>query len=146
MRTANSICPLEPHATVTSRCRCGGGHDWAGRALCEGIVIDLSGMNGVSLDPDNRAARISGGARASDVLAVTDPLRVAAVTGSVGTVGMQSDAHDRGACRQGDGSYSRRHAAKGNLALLRLNVAVLHPGAPLGASSMSTVESTDANP
>ena len=23
----------------------GGGHDWAGRALCEGLVIDLSGMN-----------------------------------------------------------------------------------------------------
>ena len=23
----------------------GGGHDWAGRALCDGIVIDLSGMN-----------------------------------------------------------------------------------------------------
>ena len=22
----------------------GGGHDWAGRALCEGVVIDLSGM------------------------------------------------------------------------------------------------------
>src|SRR5262249_27392872 len=25
----------------------GGGHDWAGRALCEGIVIDLSGMRNV---------------------------------------------------------------------------------------------------
>src|SRR6516162_866436 len=36
----------------------------------------------------NRAARISGGARASDVLAVTDPLGLAAVTGSCGAVGM----------------------------------------------------------
>ena len=66
----------------------GGGHDWAGRALCDGIVIDLSGMNGVVVASDNRTARISGGARASDVLAVTDPLRVAAVAGSFGAVGM----------------------------------------------------------
>jgi FAD/FMN-containing dehydrogenase len=66
----------------------GGGHDWAGRALCDGIVIDLSGMNGVLVASDNRAARIAGGARASDVLAVTDPLRVAAVAGSFGAVGM----------------------------------------------------------
>src|SRR6516162_326601 len=57
----------------------GGGHDWAGRALCAGIVIDLSGMNGVSVDADNRSAIISGGARAADVAAVTDPLHVAAV-------------------------------------------------------------------
>ena len=66
----------------------GGGHDWAGRALCDGLVIDLRGMNGVVVDPDHRSARISGGARAADVLAMTDPLRVAAVAGSVGAVGM----------------------------------------------------------
>jgi FAD/FMN-containing dehydrogenase len=66
----------------------GGGHDWAGRALCDGIVIDLSGMNGVVVGPDNRAARISGGARGSDVVAVTDPLGLAPVAGSFGGVGM----------------------------------------------------------
>jgi FAD/FMN-containing dehydrogenase len=66
----------------------GGGHDWAGRALCEGIVIDLSGMNSVVVASDNRTAQISGGARASDVLALTDPLRVAAVAGAFGAVGM----------------------------------------------------------
>jgi FAD/FMN-containing dehydrogenase len=66
----------------------GGGHDWAGRALCDGIVIDLSGMRDVVVHPGNRTAQISGGARASDVLAVTDPLGLAAVTGSCGTVGM----------------------------------------------------------
>jgi hypothetical protein len=45
-------------------------------------------MNGVIVNSDNRAARISGGARASDVLAETDPLGVAAVAGAVGAVGM----------------------------------------------------------
>jgi FAD/FMN-containing dehydrogenase len=66
----------------------GGGHDWAGRALCDGIVIDLTAMNDVTLSPDYRAARISGGARASDVLAVTDPRGLAVVTGSCSSVGM----------------------------------------------------------
>lgn len=66
----------------------GGGHDWACRALCDGVVVDLSGMNAVSVDSGERAARISGGARAADVIAQTDPLGLVAVTGSVGAVGM----------------------------------------------------------
>ena len=40
----------------------GGGHDWAGRALCDGLVIDLSGMNNVVIDRQNRVATILGGA------------------------------------------------------------------------------------
>jgi len=66
----------------------GGGHDWAGRALCDGLVLDLSDMRDVMVSPDRRSARISGGARASDVLAVTDPLGLAPVTGSCSAVGM----------------------------------------------------------
>jgi FAD/FMN-containing dehydrogenase len=66
----------------------GGGHDWAGRALCEGLVIDMSGMNGATVDSVERSARVAGGARASDVLTVTDPLGLAAVTGSCSPVGM----------------------------------------------------------
>jgi FAD/FMN-containing dehydrogenase len=66
----------------------GGGHDWPGRALCDGLVVDLSGMRDVVISRDRRSARILGGARASDVLAVTDPLGLAAVTGSRGAVGM----------------------------------------------------------
>ena len=66
----------------------GGGHHSAGLALCAGIVIDLSGMNGVSVNTDHRSAIISGGARAADVAAVTDPLHVAAVTGTCSAVGM----------------------------------------------------------
>jgi FAD/FMN-containing dehydrogenase len=66
----------------------GGGHHWACLALCAGIVIDLSGMNGVSVAADHRSAIISGGARAADVAAVTDPLHVAVVTGTCSAVGM----------------------------------------------------------
>ncbi|MGY4368675.1 hypothetical protein ACVW1A_004740 [Bradyrhizobium sp. LB1.3] len=66
----------------------GGGHDWAGRALCGGVAIDLPAMNDVTLSPDNRSARISGGARAWDAFAVTDPRGLAVVTGSCSSVGM----------------------------------------------------------
>ena len=66
----------------------GGGHDWTGRDLCDGLVIDLSGMRDVAVGRDRRSARILGGARASDVLAMTDPLGFAAVTGWCGAVGM----------------------------------------------------------
>ncbi len=65
----------------------GGGHDWADRALCDGLVIDLGRMKDVLVGPD-ATARIAGGARASDVAERTDPLGLAAVTGSVGAVGM----------------------------------------------------------
>ncbi|MEY9157998.1 FAD-binding oxidoreductase [Bradyrhizobium japonicum] len=64
----------------------GGGHDWAGRALCDGIVLDLGGMRDVVVEAD--IAWVSGGSRASDLLAATDPLGLAAVTGSCSTVGM----------------------------------------------------------
>ena len=66
----------------------GGGHDWACRAFCDGVVLDLSGMRNVQVSPDRRSAHISGGARAVDVLAATDPLGLAAVTGSCSAVGM----------------------------------------------------------
>jgi len=51
-------------------------------------VIDLSAMNDVTLSPDNRSVQIPGGARASDVFAVTDPRGLAVVTGSCSSVGM----------------------------------------------------------
>ena len=41
-------------------------------------MIDLSAMNAVLVDPDHLTARILGGARASDLLTVTDPRGVAA--------------------------------------------------------------------
>jgi FAD/FMN-containing dehydrogenase len=66
----------------------GGGHDWAGRALCDGVVVDLSDMSGAVVDSDKRIALISGGARASDVASVADRRGLAAVSGCVGCVGM----------------------------------------------------------
>ena len=65
----------------------GGGHDWAGRALCDGVVIDMSRMNGVAVISEQEA-QVSGGARALDLAAATQPLGLAAVTGAVGAVGM----------------------------------------------------------
>jgi FAD/FMN-containing dehydrogenase len=48
----------------------GGGHDWAGRAVrTGGMVIDLSGMRRVSVDPSARTATVAGGATAGDVVA-----------------------------------------------------------------------------
>jgi FAD/FMN-containing dehydrogenase len=66
----------------------GGGHDWAGRSLCDGVVVDLSGMRGVTAFHENGTARMAGGARAADVCDVADRMGLAAVTGSVGSVGM----------------------------------------------------------
>jgi FAD/FMN-containing dehydrogenase len=48
----------------------GGGHDWAGRALCsDGLVVDVSRMRQVIVDPHSRVATVSGGARVTDVAA-----------------------------------------------------------------------------
>jgi FAD/FMN-containing dehydrogenase len=65
----------------------GGGHDWAGRALCDGgLVIDLSGMRGVTVD--NRVATVGGGTTAADVMAALAPYGLVAAAGNVGCVGM----------------------------------------------------------
>ncbi|WP_186257726.1 FAD-binding oxidoreductase [Burkholderia gladioli] len=66
----------------------GGGHDWARRALCEGLVIDLREMRAVTPATDGRTIRIEGGALAADVFAAADPLGAAVVTGASGKVGM----------------------------------------------------------
>jgi FAD binding domain/Berberine and berberine like len=67
----------------------GGGHDWAGRALChEGLVIDLSMMREVTVDATVNVATMAGGATAADVSAAISRHGLAAVTGNVGAVGM----------------------------------------------------------
>jgi len=69
----------------------GGGHNIAGNALCDaGIVIDLSGMKAVSVDPQTRRAVVEGGATLADVDAATQahglavPLGINSTTGVAG--------------------------------------------------------------
>ncbi len=71
----------------------GGGHNVAGRALCDdGLVIDLSWMRGVLVDHDSRTVRAQGGATLGDLdrethlhgLAV--PVGVVSKTGVAGLV------------------------------------------------------------
>jgi FAD/FMN-containing dehydrogenase len=67
----------------------GGGHDWVGRALLpDGLVIDLSGMRQVIVDPHSRVATVQGGARVKDVAAAAAARGLVAALGNCGTVGM----------------------------------------------------------
>ena len=46
----------------------GGGHNSAGNAVCDdGIMIDLSLMRGVHVDPESRTVKVEGGALLGDV-------------------------------------------------------------------------------
>ena len=65
----------------------GGGHDWAGRALREdGLVVDLTRMREVTVTGTKATAQ--GGATSLDVLTAAGQHGLAAVTGSIGSVGI----------------------------------------------------------
>jgi FAD/FMN-containing dehydrogenase len=67
----------------------GGGHDWAGRALSDGgLVIDLTRMRDVAVDPRALVATVAGGARAKDVATAAGAHGLVAAMGNCGTVGM----------------------------------------------------------
>jgi FAD/FMN-containing dehydrogenase len=67
----------------------GGGHDFAGRALVKnGIVIDLSQMRAVTIDPDALTAQVQGGATAGDLIETAQKYGLATATGTVASVGM----------------------------------------------------------
>jgi FAD/FMN-containing dehydrogenase len=67
----------------------GGGHQVAGSAVCEdGLVIDLSTMRGVHVDPVARTARVQAGARWADVDRATQLFGLAAPGGEVSQTGV----------------------------------------------------------
>jgi len=67
----------------------GGGHNIAGNALCDdGLVIDLSAMRAVHVDPDARLARAGGGATLRDLDHETQAYGLATPTGINSTTGL----------------------------------------------------------
>jgi hypothetical protein len=67
----------------------GGGHDFAGRALCDdGIVVDCSQMRSVSVDPERRRAIAQGGATIGDLIGAAQKHGLATSTGTISSVGL----------------------------------------------------------
>ncbi len=67
----------------------GGGHNVAGNAVCDdGIVIDLSAMNGVRVDVQGRTVRAGGGCTLGDVDRETQAFGLAAPLGIVSLTGI----------------------------------------------------------
>ena len=67
----------------------GGGHNVAGTALCDGgLVIDLSGMKGVNVDPVGRTARVQPGVTLGDLDHETQHFGLAVPAGVVTTTGV----------------------------------------------------------
>ncbi len=67
----------------------GGGHNAAGLSVCDdGIVIDLSSMKAVAVDPDARTARAQGGATWGDFDAATTAHGLATAGGLISSTGV----------------------------------------------------------
>ncbi len=67
----------------------GGGHSVPGFGTCDdGVVIDLSGMRGVRVDPGARTARAEGGATWGDFNAATGAFGLATTGGIISTTGV----------------------------------------------------------
>src|SRR6516164_7088910 len=67
----------------------GGGHNGAGLAVCdEGLVIDLSPMKGVRVDPANRTVRVGPGCAQGDVDHASNAFGLAVPAGIVSTTGI----------------------------------------------------------
>ena len=66
-----------------------GGHSIAHQSMIDGgLVIDLSGMNGVTIDPQQRTARVQPGATSGDLAGPAHAYGLALSTGDTSTVGI----------------------------------------------------------
>ncbi len=76
----------EDHITLAVR---GGGHNGPGLGMCDdGLVIDLSLMKGVRVDPVAKSARVEGGATWGDVDHATHAFGLATPSGIISTTGV----------------------------------------------------------
>jgi len=67
----------------------GGGHSGPGLGSCDGgLVIDLSKMRGVRVDPQRRTAQVAGGCVWGDVDHATHPFGLAACSGIISSTGV----------------------------------------------------------
>jgi len=67
----------------------GGGHNGGGLGICDdGLVIDLSGMRGVRVDPAARTVRVEGGCTGGDMDHATHAFGMATPTGTIATTGV----------------------------------------------------------
>jgi len=67
----------------------GGGHSWPGHSVCDGgLMIDLSGMRGVRIDPRAKTVRAQGGALWGDVDHESQAFGLATPGGVVSTTGI----------------------------------------------------------
>jgi hypothetical protein len=67
----------------------GGGHNGAGLAMVDdGLVIDLSPMKGIRVDPDARTVRVQGGATWGEVDHATHAFGLAVPSGIISTTGV----------------------------------------------------------
>ncbi|MDB5268565.1 MAG: oxidoreductase [Hymenobacter sp.] len=76
----------EHHLLVAVR---GGGHSGAGLGLCDdGLVIDLSQLKGIHVDPVDKTVRVEGGCHLGDLDHVTHAFGVMVPSGIISTTGV----------------------------------------------------------
>ena len=67
----------------------GGGHSGPGLGTCDdGLVIDLSRMKAIQVDPENRTARVEGGCLWGEVDKATHPFGLATPSGFISSTGV----------------------------------------------------------